>query len=200
MADFDADPINLFVIEDDEFKGPVFELLVSDLEEARGYLLENGCKILRWRGKGQDCYIQYPYGVIYNLWETRVFHGMIMEPEEFLKRYKSALATQDWEIISPLIHKNACVTFSNGHVFRGKEAVQGAFEKNFSLIQDEHYAISDIYWVKKTGEIAVCLYTFNWSGLIQGEPASGSGRGTSVLANEEGKWFLLTEHLGPNAK
>jgi predicted enzyme related to lactoylglutathione lyase len=69
LADFDADPINLFVLEDDEFSGPVLELFVSDLEEARDFLVENGCKVLRWRGKGQDCYIQDPFGVIYNLWE-----------------------------------------------------------------------------------------------------------------------------------
>ena len=69
LGDYDADPINLFVIEDDEFSGAVMELFVDDLDEAREYLESHGCKVLRWRGKGQDCYIQDPYGVIYNLWE-----------------------------------------------------------------------------------------------------------------------------------
>jgi predicted enzyme related to lactoylglutathione lyase len=69
LADFDADPINLFVIEDDEFSGPVLELFVTDLEEARDVLVKSGCKVLRWRGKGQDCYIQDPFGVRFNLWE-----------------------------------------------------------------------------------------------------------------------------------
>ena len=69
LADFNADPINLFVIKDDEFNGPVLELFVRNLEEARDFLVENGCKVLRWRGKGQDCYIQDPFGVIFNLWE-----------------------------------------------------------------------------------------------------------------------------------
>jgi len=69
LADFDADPINLFVDADDEFGGPILELFVGNLEEARDFLVENGCKVLRWRGKGQDCYIQDPFGVIYNLWE-----------------------------------------------------------------------------------------------------------------------------------
>ena len=69
LADFDADPINLFVLEDDEFSGPVLELFVDDLEAARDHLVANGCKVLRWRGKRQDCYIQDPFGVIYNLWE-----------------------------------------------------------------------------------------------------------------------------------
>ncbi|MBC8335250.1 MAG: hypothetical protein ISR59_04520 [Anaerolineales bacterium] len=69
LADFDANPINLFVLEDDEFSGPVMELFVSNLEEARDHLVENGCEVLRWRGKGQDCYIRDPFGVIFNLWE-----------------------------------------------------------------------------------------------------------------------------------
>ena len=71
LGDFDANPINLFVLEDDEFRGPVMELFVEDLEEARKYLEANGCKILRWRGKGQDCYIEDPFGVRYNVWEQK---------------------------------------------------------------------------------------------------------------------------------
>ena len=70
LGDFDASPINLFVLEDDEFRGPVMELFVVDLEEARQYLQANGCTILRWRGKGKDCYVQDPFGVIYNIWEA----------------------------------------------------------------------------------------------------------------------------------
>ncbi len=69
LADIDAKPINLFIIEDDEFRGPVMELFVDDLEQAREKLVANGCKVLRWRGKGQDCYIKDPFGVIFNLWE-----------------------------------------------------------------------------------------------------------------------------------
>ena len=69
LADLDASPLNLFIIEDHEFSGPVLELFVDDLEEARTVLVANGCEVLRWRGKGQDCYIKDPFGVIFNLWE-----------------------------------------------------------------------------------------------------------------------------------
>ena len=69
LADLDAKPINIFVIGDDEISGPVLELFVDDLEAARDELVANGCKVLRWRGKGQDCYIEDPFGVIYNIWE-----------------------------------------------------------------------------------------------------------------------------------
>jgi catechol 2,3-dioxygenase-like lactoylglutathione lyase family enzyme len=69
LGDLDANPINLFVLEDDEFRGPVMELFVDNLDKARETLEANGCKVLRWRGKGQDCYIQDPFGVIFNIWE-----------------------------------------------------------------------------------------------------------------------------------
>ncbi len=69
LGDHDASPLNLFVIEDDEVSGPVMELFVDDLEAARDYLVANGCRVIRWRGKGQDCYLRDPFGVTFNLWE-----------------------------------------------------------------------------------------------------------------------------------
>ena len=69
LADLDADPLTIFMDDDREFVGPILELFVDDLDSARDYLIENGCKVVRWRGKGKDCYIQDPYGVIFNLWQ-----------------------------------------------------------------------------------------------------------------------------------
>lgn len=65
----DAPPLTLFIIHDDEVAGPVHELFVEDLEAARDELVANGCEVVRWRGKGQDCYIRDPFGVMFNLWE-----------------------------------------------------------------------------------------------------------------------------------
>lgn len=121
------------------------------------------------------------------------------DAEDFIQAYEQALASQDWSQVEPLVHQDVCVTFSNGTVNKGKAAVQKAFEHNFSLIQDETYAMSNIHWVLKTAETAVYLFEFNWSGLIQGKPAQGAGRGTSVLVNTEQGWKLLIEHLGSKA-
>ena len=68
-ADLDANPLTLFVDDDQELAGPVMELFVDDLEAAREVLVANGCKVLRWKGKGQDCYVQDPFGVRFNIWE-----------------------------------------------------------------------------------------------------------------------------------
>src|SRR4030095_14991189 len=114
-----------------------------------------------------------------------------MEPEDFIRAYEHALTTQDWNQVEPLVHKDACVTFSNGTVHKGKFAVQKAFETNFSLIKDEQYSISNVHWVMKGTETAVYLFEFNWSGIINEKTASGSGRGTCVLTKEVDKWLLL---------
>lgn len=71
LVDLDANPLNIFIIADDEVRMPVLELFVDDLEAAREELVANGCKVLRWRGKGQDCCVQDQYGVIFNNWEEQ---------------------------------------------------------------------------------------------------------------------------------
>ncbi len=120
-----------------------------------------------------------------------------MNPETFIEKYEAALATQNWQQVAPLIHPEACVTFSSGSVHIGKEAVCQAFERNFTAIQDETYAIENVHWVKKGEDTAVYLFTFHWSGIINGKPASGTGTGSSVLVNSKNGWQLLVEHLGP---
>lgn len=57
-----------------EHLGPVFEFLVPDLEKAREELLEKGCEVVRWEGKGNCCYMRDPFGFVFNLFE---------EPESF---------------------------------------------------------------------------------------------------------------------
>ena len=47
LADLDANPLNIFIIADDEFRGPVLELFVDNLELAGQILVANGCKVLR---------------------------------------------------------------------------------------------------------------------------------------------------------
>jgi ketosteroid isomerase-like protein len=123
-----------------------------------------------------------------------------MRPEQFIEGYEAALATQDWQTVAPYVHEDACVTFSNGDLLQGKAEVRKAYERNFTLIEDEKYSIFDLHWVRKAEQYAVCTYAFRWEGLINAEPASGSGRGTTTIIQENGKWYLLAEHLGPSNK
>jgi ketosteroid isomerase-like protein len=120
-----------------------------------------------------------------------------MNPESFLTNYQAALATQNWESVAPLIHADACVTFSRGSVHKGIAAIQEAYERNFAAIKSEEYQVTNVDWLIKNADSAVYVFSFSWKGLINGQPASGTGRGTAVLVFESGKWKLMAEHLGP---
>jgi len=118
-------------------------------------------------------------------------------PDDFVRGYEAALASQRWSALDPLVHDEVCVTFSTGAVHKGKAAVRRAFETNFASIEEETYAISNVHWVLRSEAFAVYLFDFRWSGRIDGQPARGGGRGSSVLVRVDGDWKLLVEHLGP---
>jgi predicted enzyme related to lactoylglutathione lyase len=62
-------PIFMYVQENSGLDCVVMEYFVEDVEDARIYLEKNGCKIVKWEGKGKDCYMRDPYGLTFNLWE-----------------------------------------------------------------------------------------------------------------------------------
>ena len=73
MPELTAEHNRLF-FDAGEFRGPIFEFIVPDLEAARAELVTAGCSVIRWEGKGGCCYLQDPFGFWFNLWE---------DPEEF---------------------------------------------------------------------------------------------------------------------
>ena len=61
--------LNLYIMDNDDLRGTVMEFNVDDLDEAKEYLLANDCTVVKWEGKGRDCYMRDPYGLVFNLWE-----------------------------------------------------------------------------------------------------------------------------------
>jgi hypothetical protein len=58
--------INLF-IERGPALGPVFEVTVPNVEEAKLRLLKNGCAIVKDEPDFPRCYVKDPFGLVYNL-------------------------------------------------------------------------------------------------------------------------------------
>jgi predicted enzyme related to lactoylglutathione lyase len=58
--------INLF-IERGPALGPVFEVTVKSVEEAKLRLVQQGCKVVKDEPEFPRCYVQDPFGLIYNL-------------------------------------------------------------------------------------------------------------------------------------
>jgi predicted enzyme related to lactoylglutathione lyase len=64
--DLHGDHINLF-IEEGPALGPVLEVAVDNLDEAKQRLVENGCEIVKDEPDFPRCYVKDPFGLIYNL-------------------------------------------------------------------------------------------------------------------------------------
>lgn len=58
--------INLF-IERGQALGPVLEVTVDSVEEAKLRLVKNGCEIVKDEPCFPRCYVKDPFGLIYNL-------------------------------------------------------------------------------------------------------------------------------------
>ena len=68
-ARFDTGAVNLFITEGKSL-GPITEFKVADLDKARNELMEKGCMVVTWEGKGNPCYMRDPFGFVFNLWEV----------------------------------------------------------------------------------------------------------------------------------
>jgi catechol 2,3-dioxygenase-like lactoylglutathione lyase family enzyme len=58
--------INLF-IEPGPALGPVLEVTVDNLADAKRRLVDNGCEIIKDEPQFPRCYVKDPFGLIYNL-------------------------------------------------------------------------------------------------------------------------------------
>ncbi len=122
-----------------------------------------------------------------------------MTPAEFLREYETSGRSGGVEHTLRLIDDNAVYWFSDGTSHAGKSAVEQAIRRNLESIKDETYRISNVVWVGQSSDFAACIYRFDWSGLIGGSPASGFGRGTSILARKGDSWVVVHEHLSKGA-
>ena len=68
MIGLHGNHINLF-IEQGPALGPVLEVTVKNVEEARHRLVANGCTVVKDEPDFPRCYIKDPFGLIYNLTE-----------------------------------------------------------------------------------------------------------------------------------
>lgn len=66
MIGLHGENINLF-IEPGPALGPVLEVTVSNVAEAKLRLVKNGCEIVKDEPDFPRCYVKDPFGLIYNL-------------------------------------------------------------------------------------------------------------------------------------
>ena len=120
---------------------------------------------------------------------------MIEDPAAFMRRYAENTDAHRLEAAVAMIADDAIYLFSDGSSHVGRAAIAEVLAKNFAAITDETYRIRDIRWLVEGNDAATCVYLFEWSGIVEGKPATGSGRGTSVLRRDGQGWLVVHEHL-----
>jgi len=114
-----------------------------------------------------------------------------MSARATLAAYGERINAQDFDLLLDLIAPDATFWFTSGSQ-EGIAAIRTAFETTWQVMgPDEHYWLTDIEWVAEGDRAACCIYQYNWS--AKGD--SGSGRGTTVLAQTSAGWRIVHEHL-----
>jgi ketosteroid isomerase-like protein len=116
-----------------------------------------------------------------------------MSAREVLEAYEDRINRHDFDLLIEFIAPDASFWFSDGtHV--GIAAIREAFERTWLTLADETYWLDQREWIEGD-TAAACTYRFNWTATLDGKPASGSGRGTTVLKREGDRWWIVHEHL-----
>jgi uncharacterized protein (TIGR02246 family) len=118
-----------------------------------------------------------------------------MSPTEFMRAYEAAANRHDLQATLDLIGEDAIYLFSDQSSHVGKQAIRRAIQTNFDAIKAETYRIEHLRWLASSDSVAACVYEFYWRGEVDGKPAEGQGRGTSVLKRVDGNWQIVHEHL-----
>lgn len=126
--------------------------------------------------------------------DGKVRKGNVMTAKDVLEKYKVEINSHDFDRLIPLISKECQFWFTSG-TYVGLDQTRKAFEKTWGMIKKEVYTISDLEWIAESEKAAVCIYTYHWSGLIDGQQQSGKGRGTSCFRKEGDGWKIVHEHL-----
>jgi ketosteroid isomerase-like protein len=117
-----------------------------------------------------------------------------MSAKELLKKYEIEINKHDFDLVESLISDDCTFWFSSG-TFAGRKQARESFQKTWALIKEEVYSLTDLKWIAESDCAAVCIYTYHWKGLINGELREGNGRGTSCFRNEADGWKIVHEHL-----
>ena len=120
-----------------------------------------------------------------------------MSARDTFAKYGLEINAHDFDRLAPLISSECTFWFSSG-THRGIDQARRAFERTWSKIEKEVYSLSDVDWIAESGGAAVCIYTFHWEGIVDGQRREGTGRGTSCLRKETDTWRIVHEHLSPS--
>jgi ketosteroid isomerase-like protein len=116
-------------------------------------------------------------------------------PAETKREMVRRMNAKDLPATMELIADDAIYFWSNGSAMFGKTAIAEAMQANFDGIGDDTYGVADVTWLVETEAVAACVFSFHWTGKVDGKEVPGRGRGASVLKRVGGAWRIVHENL-----
>ena len=115
----------------------------------------------------------------------------------FLNHFEELAMKEDFGLLKDLIDERAYFRFNDGD-FVGRTAIQAVFEKTWRgdpTVKKARFYLSDIVVLMTDHASAAATYTYNWEGSQGGRAFTIQGRGTRVLAHQDGQFRIVHEHL-----
>ena len=118
-----------------------------------------------------------------------------LTPAETKREMVRRMNAKDVAATMEMIADDAVYFWSNGSAMFGKAAIAEAMQANFDGIADDTYDVADVTWLAESEDIAACVFSFHWTGKVDGKEVSGRGRGATVLRRINGAWRIVHENL-----
>lgn len=118
-----------------------------------------------------------------------------LSAREALDAVLAATNTHDFDNVAEMLSEDVTYFFNDATLV-GRDSVRGYFESTWELIHEERYWAEDVRWLIESDNSALVVYRYCWSGTIDGQWSTGSGRATNAFARDvDGRWLLVHEHL-----
>lgn len=98
-----------------------------------------------------------------------------MTPGDYKRELVARMNAKDLDGALELIADDAVYFWSNGSAMFGKAAIAAALKANFDTIGDDTYETNDVTWLVETDDVAACVFSFRWTGVVEGKAVSGRG-------------------------
>jgi ketosteroid isomerase-like protein len=112
-----------------------------------------------------------------------------------MTEFTASLVRRDMRSALTLLTDGVVFFYSNGSVIIGKDAFKATMAANWQMVSDYQYSTDDSDWIVQSDTAASVIYSFTWSGTVQGKAVGGAGRGTRVFSNDGSGWRIAHEHL-----
>lgn len=116
---------------------------------------------------------------------------------QFLHHFEAVAMKEDFDLLHDMVDEHAYFRFGDGD-FVGRDAVRVAFETTWHgdpTLKKARFWLSDIVVLTLDHASASATYTWHWEGSQGDSRFTIQGRGTRVLAYEDGRFRIVHEHL-----